>query len=56
VYFNLKNILLKSGTFLLGHPIYDKGKKIIPKIYHDAERSTSSFVYTYNWMYTIVAK
>jgi len=22
VYFNLRNILLKSGTFLLGHPVY----------------------------------
>jgi hypothetical protein len=22
VYFNISNILLKSGTFLLGHPVY----------------------------------
>jgi len=22
VYFNLRNILLKSGTFLPGHPVY----------------------------------
>jgi len=24
VYFNLRNILLKSGTFLLGHPVYSQ--------------------------------
>jgi len=23
VYFNIRNILPKSGTFLLGHPVYD---------------------------------
>jgi len=23
VYFNIRNILLKSGTFLLGHPVYN---------------------------------
>ena len=23
VYFNIRNTLLKSGTFLLGHPVYD---------------------------------
>jgi len=36
--------------------IYDKGKKINPKIYNDAERSTNTFIYTYDWMYSIVAK
>jgi len=24
VYFNIRNILLKSSTFLLGHPVYDE--------------------------------
>jgi cobalamin biosynthesis protein CobD/CbiB len=26
VYFNIRNTLLKSGTFLLGHPVYLSGK------------------------------
>jgi hypothetical protein len=35
VYFNIRNILQKFGTFLLGHPVYsvppDDGLKICPK-------------------------
>ena len=28
VYFNIRNTLPKSGTFLLGHPVYDFGGEI----------------------------
>jgi hypothetical protein len=27
VYFNIRNTLLKSGTFLLGHPVYNLKNK-----------------------------
>jgi hypothetical protein len=58
-YFQTSPATFKSHMLQLNSDreyIYDKGKKINPKIYHDAERSTNTFTYTYDWMYTIMAK
>jgi len=30
VYFNIRNTLTKSGTFLLGHPVYDSSLYLPP--------------------------
>jgi len=52
VYFNIRNTFPKSGTFLLGHPVYDMSKLIL--FSNDTSKTvTNSTPYKFKKIFTM---